>query len=84
MVVLVFFIVLQQLGAAPGVATTAFVIVFSTVALVLALTFGCANRDLAGEVTRRGYERLKAEREAIEHNTGEWWTWEEADRRTGG
>ncbi len=74
--VLAFFIVLQQLGAAPEVATTAFVTVFSAVAPVLALTFGCANRELAGEVTRQGYERLKAEREAIERNAGERWTWE--------
>jgi hypothetical protein len=64
-VVLAVFMALQELGVATGIVTTAFAIIFGAVALALALSFGLGNRDLAGEVTRRWYERWRSEREAM-------------------
>jgi hypothetical protein len=32
----------------------------------MALAFGLGNRELAGEVTREWYQRVRAERQAIE------------------
>ena len=63
-VLLAVFMSLQELGVATGIVTTAFAIIFGAIALALALSFGLGNRDLAGEVTRRAYERWRAEREA--------------------
>ena len=63
-VLLAIFMSLQELGVATGIVTTAFAIIFGAIALALALSFGLGNRDLAGEVTRRAYERWRAEREA--------------------
>jgi hypothetical protein len=57
---------LQTLGIAPDIVTTAFAILFGAVALAMALAFGLGNRELAGEVTREWYERVRAERKAIE------------------
>ena len=45
--------------------TTAFAIIFGSIALALALSFGLGNRELAGEVTRSWYTRWRQEREAI-------------------
>ena len=45
--------------------TTAFAIIFGALALAFALSFGLGNRELAGEITREWYERLRAERETI-------------------
>ncbi|MGH7719812.1 MAG: mechanosensitive ion channel family protein [Gemmatimonadaceae bacterium] len=64
-VVLAIFMALQQLGVATEIVTTAFAIIFGAIALALALAFGLGNRELAGEVTRGWYDRLRAEREAI-------------------
>jgi hypothetical protein len=64
--VLAVFMALQELGIATDIVTTAFAILFGAVALALALSFGLGNRELAGEVTRKWYERYRAEREAIE------------------
>lgn len=64
-VLLAIFMALQELGVATGIVTTAFAIIFGAVALALALSFGLGNRELAGEVTRRWYERWRSEREAI-------------------
>ncbi len=63
-VLLAVFMSLQELGVATGIVTTAFAIIFGAIALALALSFGLGNRDLAGEVTRRWYERWRAERDA--------------------
>jgi hypothetical protein len=63
-VLLAIFMSLQELGVATGIVTTAFAILFGAIALALALSFGLGNRDLAGEVTRRWYDRWRAEREA--------------------
>ncbi|MEX2182436.1 MAG: mechanosensitive ion channel [Gemmatimonadaceae bacterium] len=64
-VVLAVFMALQELGVATGIVTTAFAIIFGAVALALALSFGLGNRELAGEVTRRWYDRWTSEREAV-------------------
>jgi len=37
--------------------TSAFTLILGAVALGVALAFGLGNRDLAGEITRRWYER---------------------------
>jgi hypothetical protein len=68
-VVLAVFMALQELGIATDLVTTAFAILFGAVALAMALAFGLGNRDLAGEVTRAWYKRVRAEREAIERET---------------
>jgi len=68
-VVLAVFMALQELGIATDLVTTAFAILFGAVALAMALAFGLGNRDLAGEVTRAWYQRVRAEREAIERET---------------
>jgi hypothetical protein len=64
-VLLAVFMALQELGVATGIVTTAFAIIFGAIALALALSFGLGNRELAAEVTRRWYERWRAERERI-------------------
>jgi hypothetical protein len=68
-VLLAVFMALQTLGVAPDIVTTAFAILFGAIALAIALAFGLGNRDLAGEVTREWYERIKAERRAIVRET---------------
>lgn len=70
-VVLAIFMALQTLGIAPDIVTTAFAILFGAVALAMALAFGLGNRDLAGEVTREWYQRVRAERQAIERERAE-------------
>ncbi|MBC7789732.1 MAG: hypothetical protein H7Z74_07285 [Anaerolineae bacterium] len=70
-VVLAIFMALQELGIAPDIVTTAFAILFGAVALGMALAFGLGNRELAGEITREWYERLRAQRNAIERETAE-------------
>lgn len=70
-VVLAIFMALQELGIAPDIVTTAFAILFGAVALGMALAFGLGNRELAGEITREWYERLSAQRRAIERETAE-------------
>ncbi|MGH7625813.1 MAG: mechanosensitive ion channel [Gemmatimonadaceae bacterium] len=64
-IVLAIFMAMQELGVATEIVTIAFAIVFGALALAFALSFGMGNRDLAGEVTRRWYEQMRAEREAI-------------------
>src|SRR5919199_1286339 len=70
-VILAVFMALQTLGIAPDIVTTAFAILFGAIALALALAFGLGNRDLAGEVTREWYERIKAERRAMARDSDE-------------
>ncbi|HEX6965656.1 MAG TPA: hypothetical protein VF166_07630 [Gemmatimonadaceae bacterium] len=64
-IILSIFMALQQLGIATDIVTTAFAIVFGAIALALALSFGLGNRELAGQVTREWYERIRAEREQL-------------------
>jgi hypothetical protein len=56
---------LQELGIATEIVTTAFAIIFGALALAFALAFGLGNRELAAEITREWYTRLRAERDAI-------------------
>lgn len=65
-ILLAVFMSLQELGVATDIVTTAFAIIFGAVALALALSFGLGNRELAGEVTRAWYLRMREQREAIE------------------
>lgn len=51
------FMALQQVGVAEEIVTSAFVLILGAVALGAALAFGLGNRELAGEITRRWYER---------------------------
>ena len=64
-IILAIFMALQELGIATEIVTTAFAIIFGALALAFALSFGLGNRELAGEITREWYQRLRAEREAI-------------------
>ena len=64
-IMLAIFMALQELGIATEIVTTAFAIMFGALALAFALSFGLGNRELAGEITREWYERLRAERETI-------------------
>src|SRR5918912_2072561 len=70
-IILAIFMALQELGIATEIVTTAFAIVFGAVALAFALSFGLGNRELAGQITREWYERLRAEREAIAREAAE-------------
>lgn len=70
-IILAIFMALQTLGIATDIVTTAFAILFGAVALAMALAFGLGNRDLAGEVTRQWYERVRAERERIARDAAE-------------
>ncbi|HET7585654.1 MAG TPA: mechanosensitive ion channel [Gemmatimonadaceae bacterium] len=64
-VILAIFMALQTLGVATDIVTTAFAIIFGAVAFGAALAFGLGNRELAGEITRAWYERVREQREAI-------------------
>ncbi len=64
-ILLAVFMSLQELGVATEIVVTAFAILFGVIALAMSLAFGLGNRELAGEVTRDWYQRLKAERDAI-------------------
>jgi hypothetical protein len=70
-IVLAIVMALQELGVASEIVTVAFAIVFGAVALAFALSFGLGNRELAAEVTREWYERLKAERAALARDAAE-------------
>jgi hypothetical protein len=51
------FMALQQVGVAEEIVTSAFTLILGAVALAVGLAFGLGNRDLAGEITRRWYEK---------------------------
>jgi hypothetical protein len=68
-IILAIFMALQQLGVATDIVTTAFAIIFGAIALAFALSFGLGNRELAGQVTREWYERMRAEREQIQRES---------------
>ena len=80
-VVIAVFMAVQQLGVAAEIVTAAFTLLLGALALGVGLAFGIGNRDLAGEVTRRWYERgrlrhrrrrMKAERAARIENEVRW------------
>jgi hypothetical protein len=56
MVMIAFFMALQQVGVSEELVTAAFTLVFGSIALAAGLAFGLGNRELAGEITRRWYE----------------------------
>ena len=56
MVMIAFFMALQQIGVSEEIVTSAFTLVVGSIALAAGLAFGLGNRDLAGEITRRWYE----------------------------
>jgi hypothetical protein len=58
-VVIAVFMAVQTLGVAEEIVTAAFTLLLGALALGVGLAFGIGNRDLAGEVTRRWYERGK-------------------------
>jgi small-conductance mechanosensitive channel len=56
-IVISIFMALQQIGVADEIVTSAFTLILGAVALGAGLAFGLGNRELAGEITRRWYER---------------------------
>ena len=56
MVLIAFFMALQQVGVSEEIVTSAFTLVVGSIALAAGLAFGLGNRELAGEVTRKWYE----------------------------
>lgn len=62
-VLIAVFMAIQQIGIAQEIVTTAFTLILGSITLATGLAFGLGNRELAGEITRRWYERgrLKAE-----------------------
>lgn len=56
-VVIAIFMALQQLGVGEEIVTAAFTLILGAGALAVGLAFGLGNTHLAGEITRRWYER---------------------------
>jgi hypothetical protein len=54
------FMALQQVNVGADIVTTAFTLILGAAALAVALAFGLGNMALAGEVTRRWYERSRS------------------------
>lgn len=63
-VMIAVFMALQQIGVAEEIVTATFILVLGALALAVGLAFGLGNRDLAGEITRRWYERGRNARTA--------------------
>lgn len=61
-VVIAIFMALQQLGVGEEIVTAAFTLILGAVALAVGLAFGLGNTKLAGEVTRRWYDRNRERR----------------------
>ncbi|HWO87880.1 MAG TPA: hypothetical protein VNL98_01890 [Gemmatimonadales bacterium] len=57
-IVIAVFMALQQVGVAADIVTTAFTLILGAAALAVALAFGLGNTQLAGEITRRWYEKV--------------------------
>ena len=57
------FMGIQQLGVGEEIVTATFTLVFGAIALAAGLAFGLGNRELAGEITRRWFEKGRAGRE---------------------
>jgi uncharacterized membrane protein YbaN (DUF454 family) len=58
-VLIAVFMAVQTLGVAEEIVTATFTLLLGALALGVGLAFGIGNRDLAGEITRRWYERGK-------------------------
>ncbi len=58
-VVVAIFMALQQVGVAEEIVISGFTLVFGALALAFGLAFGLGNRRLAGEITRRWYDRMR-------------------------
>ncbi len=80
-VVIAVFMAVQQLGVAEEIVTAAFTLILGALALGVGLAFGLGNRELAGEVTRRWYERgrlrrrqrrLREERSSRQEDGARW------------
>jgi small-conductance mechanosensitive channel len=65
-VVIAIFMALQQLGVGEEIVTAAFTLILGAVALAVGLAFGLGNTHLAGEVTRRWYDRNRERRQKPE------------------
>ncbi|MEO5798583.1 MAG: hypothetical protein V4558_07815 [Gemmatimonadota bacterium] len=61
-VVIAIFMALQQLGVGEEIVTAAFTLILGAVALAVGLAFGLGNTHLAGEITRRWYDRNRERR----------------------
>lgn len=61
-VVIAIFMALQQLGLGEEIVTATFSLILGAVALAFGLAFGLGNTHLAGEITRRWYERNRERR----------------------
>jgi hypothetical protein len=62
------FMALQQLGVGEDIVTATFTLVFGSIALAAGLAFGLGNRELAGEITRRWFERGRTRSAAAAEN----------------
>ena len=62
-VVIAIFMALTQLGVASELVTAAFTLILGAIALAAGLAFGLGNQKLAGEITRRWYDRGRARRQ---------------------
>jgi hypothetical protein len=62
------FMALQQLGVGEEIVTATFTLVFGSIALAAGLAFGLGNRELAGEITRRWFERGRTRSAAAAEN----------------
>lgn len=56
-VLIAVFMALEQVGVAQEIVVSAFSLIVGAVALAFGLAFGLGNTTLAGEITRRWYER---------------------------
>ncbi len=56
-VLIAIFMALEQVGVAEEIITSAFSLMLGALALAFGLAFGLGNSTLAGEITRRWYER---------------------------
>ncbi len=63
-IIIAVFMALQQIGVADEIVTATFTLVLGAVALAAGLAFGLGNRELAGEITRRWYEKGRRRRRA--------------------
>ncbi len=61
-VVIAIFMALQQLGVGEEIVTATFTLILGAVALGVGLAFGLGNTHLAGEITRRWYDRNRERR----------------------
>lgn len=61
-VLIAIFMAVSQLGVAGEIVNDAFILILGGVALAFGLAFGLGNRELAGEITRRWYDRARQKR----------------------